>query len=102
MIDPKHLRIETMSSGNLTLVLRENADWYDFESFALKFLAAHGGKVVDRADSPVERVWNVTIGDATVWLAFDDYFARFEINAQDEAGDQVVRELERTLGLQAR
>ena len=46
MIDPTHLRIETMASGHLTLVLRENASWADFEIFAPQFLAAHGGTVV--------------------------------------------------------
>jgi len=56
MIDPAHLHIETMESGHLTLVLRENADWADFESFARDFLAAYGGGIVDRADSAVERI----------------------------------------------
>ena len=64
MIDPAHLRIETMASGHLTLVLRENASWADFEIFAPQFLAAHGGTVVHKADSPVERVWTVKFGGA--------------------------------------
>ena len=102
MIDPAHLRIETMASGHLTLVLRQNADWADFESFAHDFLAAHDGVVVDRADSAVERVWTVTIGHATLWLAFDDFQARFEINSKDAAGDTTVRALAQTLGLPTR
>ena len=100
MINPAHLRIETMASGHLTLVLCQNADWSGFESFARDFLAAHSGTVIDRADSAVERVWTVAIGNAKLWLAFDDFQARFEINAKDAAGDAAVRALAQTLGLQ--
>jgi hypothetical protein len=98
MIDPAHLRIEIMTSGRLTLVLRENASWADFEIFAPQFLAAHGGTVIDRADSPVERVRTVKFGSAEVWLAFDDAMARFEINSKDAAGDACVRRLAQKLG----
>jgi hypothetical protein len=101
MIDPAHLRIETMESGHLTLVLREDAAWTDFEIFAPQFLAAHGGILVDRADSPVERVWTVKFGDAEVWLAFDDLMARFEINSKDAAGDACVRRLAEKLGMES-
>jgi hypothetical protein len=101
MIDPAHLRIETMASGRLTLVLRENASWADFEIFALRFLAAHGGTLADRADSPVERVWTVRFGDAEVLLTFDDAMARFEIDSKDAAGDDCVRRLTQMLGMES-
>ena len=100
MIDPAHLQIETMASGHLTLVLRENASWADFEFFAPQFLTAHGGTVVHKADSPVERVWTVKFGDAQVWLSFDDALARFEIDANDTAGDACIRRLAQKLGIE--
>jgi hypothetical protein len=102
MIDPAHLRIETMASGHLTLVLREDASWADFEIFAPQFLAAHGGVPIEKADSPVERVWTVTLDGAALWLAFDDYAARFELNARDAEGDAVLKALAARLGLRDR
>jgi hypothetical protein len=101
VIDPAHLRIEPMASGHLTLILRERADWADFETFANDFVTMTGGRILCRADSPVERVWDVTIRGANLWLAFDDYEGRFEINAKDATGDDVVRALAAELHQQA-
>jgi hypothetical protein len=101
-IDPAHVRIEQMASGHLTLVLREQACWEDFEGFANDFLSTVGGTAQSRVDSPVDRVWTVRIGGAEVWLAFDDPGACFEINAKDAAGDACVRTLAAQFGLPAK
>ena len=99
MIDPAHLRIETMGSGHLTLVLREDASWSDFEIFAPRFLTEHGGTVVDKADSPVDRIWTVQLDGAKLSLVLDDYMARFELDARDAAGDAVLSTLAAKLGV---
>jgi hypothetical protein len=102
IVDPAHVRIEQMASGHLTLVLREQAVWEDFEAFANGFLDAIGGATVSRVDSPVDRVWTVRIGGAEVWLAFEDLLARFEIDARDDAGDACVRTLAARFGAPAK
>jgi len=101
-IDPAQVRIERMASGHLTLVLREQACWEDFEAFANDFLATVGGSTESRVDSPVDRVWTVRIGGAEVWLAYEDLLARFEIDARDDAGDACVRTLAARFGLPAK
>jgi hypothetical protein len=87
-----------MASGHLALILLEDAGWEGFEAFACGLVERLGGEVLERNDTPVERVWSVRIGAAAVWLAYDDAFARYELNARDAEGDALVLKLATTLG----
>ena len=86
-------RLESMASGHLTLVLRDNVDWSAFESFAKDFLSVHGGEALSRADTPVERVWTVQLRGVKFWLSFDDFHNRYELNARDDEGDKILSAL---------
>ena len=63
----------TMASGNLSLVISEDTSWESFPQEARAFLKKVGGRIVWRADSPVERIWHVIIRWRPFWLSFDDY-----------------------------
>ena len=54
--------------GNASLALTERVDWESFQGYAEAVLQLIGGRVVERVDSPVERVWTVTVGgDSSGW-----------------------------------
>jgi|SRR5262245_34638419 len=83
-------RVERMVSGNLSLILREAAQWEEFDVFASEFLARFGGALLSRADSAVDRVWTVRIRGEDFWLAFDDLYSHYELSARTDRGDIVV------------
>jgi hypothetical protein len=97
-IHPDHVRLERMASGCLSLILREEADWSDFDAFAAELLALVDGQVLSRADSAVERVWTVRVRGQELWLAFDDWHHHFELSARDSDGDDILRALAAELG----
>jgi Protein of unknown function (DUF3630) len=93
LIDPAHLRLDRMATGQLSLVLREGAAWSEFATFATEFLALCDGQVLSRADSPVERVWSVRIRGQDFWLAYDDWHGRYELDARSTAASAVAEDL---------
>jgi hypothetical protein len=68
----ERLVVQEMASGNASLVLTERVDWESFQVYAEAVLQLIGGSVVERVDSPVERVWTVTVGGELFWLAHDE------------------------------
>jgi hypothetical protein len=57
----ERLEIRLMASGDESLLLTERVGWEAFPMFAETILGFVEGTVVDRADTPVERVWTVRI-----------------------------------------
>ena len=68
----EQLVVQEMASGNASLVLTARVDWESFQVYSEAVLQLIDGRVVERVDSPVERVWTVTIGGELFWLAHDE------------------------------
>jgi len=81
------LAIEPMASGHRSLRLTRAVGWEEFEAYATAVVAALGGTIEHRADSPAERVWSVTIDGASFWLSFDDFGLGVSLDSCDAAAD---------------
>jgi hypothetical protein len=64
--------------------------WEDFPKYAATLLALLGGSIDEAADSPVERVWTVTIRGGSFWLSFDDLALGLSLDARDAAASSLV------------
>ena len=82
-----------MASGNLSLLITEDVSWESFPEHAQRFTDRFGGKVTDRIDTPVERVWTVTIKGCEFWLSFEDLPWGMSLDSKSSSCNQVVREL---------
>jgi len=65
------LVVQEMASGETSLLLTDRVPWESFPGYAEAVLRLVGGSVVQRVDSPVERIWTVRIEDQLFWLAHD-------------------------------
>jgi hypothetical protein len=68
----QRLEIREMASGDSSLLLSERVAWESFPAYAEAVSRLIGGSVVDRADSPVERVWTIDVRGNLFWLAHDE------------------------------
>jgi hypothetical protein len=93
----ERLDVETMASGNPALRLTEQVTWQEFPGYAARVISCLGGAVVDRADSPVERVWTATIQGAAFWVAFDDFALGVSLSPQDAAAARLIPNIRDTL-----
>lgn len=67
------LALEPMASGGFGIRLTRRIAWEGFGAYAHELVRALGGEIVDRADSPVERVRTATIDGRRFWIAFEDF-----------------------------
>ena len=74
----ERLVIQQMASGESSLLLSERVPWESFPAYAEAVLRLIGGRVVDRVDSPAERVWTVDVGGKLFWLAHDEIGASLD------------------------
>jgi len=86
-----------MSSGNLSLQVTESVSWESFPDQAQRFLDRFDGRVVERIDTPVERMWIVIIRERRFWLTFDDYPPGLSLDSTDSLCNPVIQELHRSL-----
>jgi hypothetical protein len=82
-----------MASGNFSLLLTEDVSWSSFPNQAQRFIDLFGGEVIERIDTPVERVWKVTIKECSFWLTFEDYPLGLSLDAKDSSCNSVIQEL---------
>lgn len=90
------LVIETMASGELSLLLTERVTWEGFPAYAMRILDLVHGHVTSRADSAAERVWAVMIEGQSYWLSFDDFPLGVSLESRDAGASQrlpAIREL---------
>ena len=85
--------IITMASGDLSLLITEEVSWESFPDQAQSFTNRFGGKVIERIDTPVERVWTVMIKGCEFWLSFDDFCLGMSLDSKSSSCNPVVREL---------
>ena len=84
------LAFEPMASGHRSLRLTTGVSWEAFADYAEEVLSSLGGTVDSRADSPVERVWDVTIDGGRFWLALDDFGLGVSLDARDATADAAL------------
>jgi uncharacterized protein DUF3630 len=82
-----------MASGNLSLLITEDVSWESFPEQAQNFVDRFAGQVIERIDTPVERMWTVRINGCEFWLVFDDFPLGLSLDAKSSAGNPVIREL---------
>jgi hypothetical protein len=85
--------VRTMASGDLSLLITEDVSWESFPDQAQKFVDRFGGNVVERIDTPVERMWTVKIKGCKFWLAFDDFPLGMSLDSNSSNCNPVIREL---------
>ena len=91
------LSIQSMASGERSLRLTARVSWEDFPRYARALVSLLGGSIDDEADSPVERVWSVTIRAAPFWLCFDDFGLGASLDSRDDRASAVVEALREEL-----
>jgi len=91
----EQLVVRKMASGDLSLLLTDRVDWETFPDYANAVLRVLGGTVVERADSPVERVWTVSIGGALFWLAHDE--VGVSLDSKSTASSSFISSIQQTL-----
>ncbi len=91
----ERLTIQPMASGELSLLLSERVSWEDFPGYARTVVTVVGGSIEDEADSPVERVWAVTVRGAPFWFSFDELGA--SLDSRDSKASSVLPVLQQEL-----
>ena len=86
-----------MASGDLSLVVTDRVGWALFGPYARAILWALGGRVVSRADTPVERVWQVNVDGRDYWLCFNDWGLGVSLDSQDGAASDYITQIKRRL-----
>ena len=94
------LQFEAMASGHRSLRLTRRVAWEDFGPYADAIVSALDATVLDRVDSPIERIWRVRIGAGQYWLGLDDFGLGVSLDSCDAAADaQIEGVRERLLAL---
>lgn len=84
------LAFEPMASGQRSLRLTTEVSWDGFAAYAEAVVFALEGTLDGRVDSPVERVWDVTIDGGRFWLALDDFGLGVSLDARDARSDALL------------
>ena len=91
----ERLVVQEMASGNTSLALTERVDWESFQVYAEAVLQLIGGSVVERVDSPLARVWTVTVGGELFWLAHDE--VGVSLDSQSHEASLLIPAIRQTL-----
>lgn len=87
-----------MASGSLYIVLQEEASWESFGQEASKWIKRIGAKLINKADSVDERVWEVEYSGITFWIAYDDFQSAItlepKLKVPDSAIEQIANKIE--------
>ena len=86
----ERLDLLPMASGNESLLLTERVGWESCPTYAEAISSWLERTIVDRADSPVERVWTVRIGEWSFWLAYDDYPGGVSLDPKDSNASALI------------
>jgi len=87
------LELETMASGEQSLRLTAKVPWEKFPAYATRVVDLLGGTIQDRADSPVERVWGVTVLGRPFWLSLDDFGLGISLDPRDPSAASLIPEI---------
>ena len=87
------LEFESMASGAQSLRLTRKVSWETFPNYAKQIVDLLGGTIQNHADSPVERVWAVTILGSLFWISSDDFGLGVSLDPQDSQAAALVHEI---------
>jgi hypothetical protein len=76
------LKITKMASGDDSLELTQSVSWAEFPRYATEIINILGGEIINKADTPVERVWDVCINGERFWLSFNDFGLGVSLDSQ--------------------
>ena len=84
------LTITKMASGNDSLELTQHVSWVEFPQYATEVINILGGEIINKADSVVERVWDVCVNGERFWLSFDDFGLGVSLNSQTQQSSKQI------------
>jgi hypothetical protein len=87
------LEFEKMASGGQSLRLTARVPWEDFPTYATQVIDMLGGTIHERADSPAERVWTVTILGSPFWISLDDFALGISLDPRDPRAASLLPEI---------
>ncbi len=82
-----------MASGSLYIVLQEEASWDSFGQDASKWIKRIGAKLINKADSIDERVWEVEYSGISFWISYDDYQSSITLEPKVKVSDSTVERI---------
>jgi hypothetical protein len=91
------LAMTTMASGHMCLNLTERVSWENFPGFAESFIRSVEGSITQKSDGPDLRLWQVNIHGHLLRLVFDDFPVMVSLESSDDKGDDILKQLYRTL-----
>ena len=97
MICFKNPTLETMACGFQCIELTDSGSWQTFDAFANAFTGDLNGTIIRKVDGIDIRVWLFEYEGAHLNLVYRDYPNGISIEPQDEAGDNAVKKLFKTL-----
>src|SRR5688572_7799321 len=68
----ERLECEVKATGETSLRLTTQVSWDRFPSYAQGIVDVFQGSIIERTDSPIERLWKVRIYGQRFWLSFAD------------------------------
>jgi hypothetical protein len=82
-----------MASGSLYIVLQEEASWDSFDQDASKWIKRIGAKLINKADSVDERVWEVEYSGIPFWISYDDFQSSITLEPKLEVPDSTIEQI---------
>lgn len=74
MIRFRNPRLCRWADERFAILLTESPpDWHEFPAFAEVFAAQLGARIVERLDTPMERLWTLDFEGESLRLAYEDY-----------------------------
>lgn len=87
------LKLERMASGSLSIVLQEEASWELFDRDASKWIKQIGAKLINKADSVDERVWEIEYSGIAFWIAYDDFQSSITLEPKIKVPDFTIEQI---------
>lgn len=97
MLPLEILAIETTASNRRSLRLTQEVAWEQFADYAQELTELLGGQITARAESPVERVWELEVQAKQFWLSFDDFGLGVSLDPRDDAAEDLLATVQHQL-----
>ncbi|QSP94184.1 DUF3630 family protein [Marinobacter salinisoli] len=90
-----------MASGDFSLELTEAGSWESFPSFAKKFVAQIGAKIIKKIDGPDIRIWEIEYEGVVLNFVYDDFPNGVSIEPRGKEGQPAIEKLFRHVSEQS-